>query len=342
VFLSLTEDYIASKFFLNCGKPFYNKGQKVYQGSCPICHEGKSWLKKRRCYYIVKKNVICCHNCGWYSSPYQWIAKVCNLSYGDIKRELEDFETPTINYENSGKQSVTVQTIQPSLPEDSINITDDNQLEYFKQNTVIKTALQVLKTRKLSQAINKPKHFFVSLSDRTHLNRLIIPFYDLDNKIIFYQTRSMLEDDPRPKYLSKIGAEKSLYGVSNIDVDLPYLFLTEGPIDSMFIQNGIGIAGINSNSDTNFTSLQEQQLKGFPFHDKVWVLDNQFIDKTSKEKTKKLLENNENVFLWPESLKNYKDVNEVCVAENKNCFDYEFIIKNTFTGLKGKLLLKDY
>ncbi len=341
MFLPLTENYIAYKFFQNCGKPFHNRSQNVYQGSCPICREGKSWLKKKRCYYIVEKNIVCCHNCGWYSSPYNWITKVTGLTFNEIKSELEN--TDSINFENQETNTtLSIKKETEDLPKDSINLLDKEQLEYYSTNFVVKACNDIIKKRKIIDAINRPSQIYTTLDDRVHENRLIIPFYDTNNKIIFYQSRKVLDSDTRPKYLSKVGSEKSFYGINNVKASLEYIFITEGPIDAMFIENGIAVCGITESKNNNFTETQQQQLRGFPLHKKVWVLDNQFVDSASKNKTKHLLENNETVFIWPEHLKTYKDINEYCVDKNISCFETDTILKNSYSGLKGKLLLSNY
>ena len=52
----------------------------------------------------------------------------------------------------------------------------------------------------------------------------------------------------------------------------------------------------------------------------------------------KLIENNEHVFIWPESMgKTYKDINEYCDAKNIGSVDPEFFIENSCDGLKAKL-----
>ena len=61
------------------------------------------------------------------------------------------------------------------------------------------------------------------------INYNLIVSYDLDNNIIFYQSRTVIPTERLPKYLSKIGGEKSLFNVNKVDPD----------IDSLFIYNGI-------------------------------------------------------------------------------------------------------
>ncbi len=341
MFLPLTENFIANKFYQNCGKPFYNKSQRLYQGSCPICREGRSWLKKKRCYYIVEKNVVCCHNCGWYSTPYNWILKVTGNTFQELKKELEDYKREDYNEIVEVKQEKP-RTPTESLPQDAINLFDDNQVNYFKQNVIIKDALSLIKNRRLQTAVNRSKALYISISDKVHDNRLIIPFYDTNNKIIFYQSRKILPDDTRAKYLSKVGSERSLYGINNINSQLEYFFITEGPIDAMFLKNGIALCGINEGKNNNLTSVQQAQLLQFPLFKKIWVLDNQMQDNASKIKTNHLINAGETVFIWPKSLQKYKDINEYCVDSGVDELDTDIVLSNCYSGLKAKLMMNNY
>jgi len=335
----IPNEYILQKFYQYAGYPKFKKISNTYIAGCPICREGKSWLKKRRCIYIVDDNVICCHNCGWYSDTIKWIQEVSNMSFNEIIQESKEFDVLPLDIlkeEAEVKKPITVDR----LPKDSINLFDDNQLEYFKDNEVIQDTLSLIKRRKIDKAINRPDTLLVSLNDKTHKNRLIIPFYNEDNEIIFYQSRAIYDKDLKfyPKYLSKVNGEKSLYNINKISPDLDYIFIFEGPIDSFFVKNGTAVAGIQENSSNTFSSLQEQQLAGFKFHKKVWVLDSQWADKASRTKTQKLIDSGESVFIWPETLgKKYKDINDYCIDQNLDSIEPEFFISNTTEGLKAKL-----
>ena len=85
--------------------------------------------------------------------------------------------------------------------------------------------------------------------------------------------------------------------------------------------------------------IQQQQINQKPFHKRIWVLDNQYCDETAKEKTRLLLSQGEKCFIWPEELLNYKDFNDLCVQIDRDEITPQFIIKNSYTELKGKLLL---
>lgn len=337
----LTEDYIVSKFYQFAGYPRYNRLSKSYNGGCPTCREGASWGKKRRLYYVTRKNLIFCHNCGLSVRPAKWIEKVSGLTYGEVLKENSEFHN-TIEIEDTPKNNKIIES--PELPLDSINLFDPAQSNFYKNDTTVVRALEVIKERRLDTAINKPKTLWVSLNDTLHKNRLVIPFYDVHGKIVHYQTRTIKEgkNNKLPKYLSKLNSEKSLFGIDKVDENLPYIFVTEGPIDAFFLKNGVAVAGINESRGNFFTDKQKEQLKAFPLHEIIWVLDNQYVDAASKKKTAVLAKAGYKTFLWPEKFKKFKDLNEMAIKLKVDKVSTKFILENTVSGIKANLILANY
>jgi hypothetical protein len=214
---------------------------------------------------------------------------------------------------------------------------DSEQLSFFENEYALKKGLEVLNSRRLLDAVNRPKKFYFTLNDFIHQNRIIIPFYDENNKIIFYQSRKVLDSDQKAKYLSKKNSERSIFNINNVIEDIPHLFITEGPLDSTFIKNGIALAGISELGDSTFTDKQNNQMQIFPLHEHIFVLDNQWNDTTSKKKTKCLLDSGKKVFIWPKEYQKFKDINDVCVSYKMNEFPYKFILKNSYTGITGQI-----
>ena len=130
-------------------------------------------------------------------------------------------------------------------------------------------------------------------------------------------------------------------GGENINSDLDYVFIFEGPIDSYFCENGLATCGITERSDKMFTLLQKEQMNKLNLYEKIYVLDNQYCDMAALNKSIILAENGNKVFIWPKELKQFKDFNDVCVIGNKDKIKPEFILKNTHSGLKAKLLLTE-
>lgn len=319
----IPDQYIVSKFFQYTGFPVYKPVIRGYNACCPVCREGNSWGKKKRLFYFPHKEQLFCHNCskGW--TPASWLKQVCNLTVQDIKAELGSgvLEKPVLDI--NFVTGLTEKKKTSTLPKDSINLFDKDQVKFYKDDIIVRKALQVIKQRGLHKAINKCKALYISLNDYIHKNRLCIPFYDNDNKIIFYQTRKLLNDDT-PKYLSKIHEEKSVFGINNIDASFPYIFVLEGPIDAMFIKNGVAVCG------TSMTKKQLKQLQQFPTHEIIWCLDNQNVDQASANKTKDLIKFGYKVFQWPKHMK-YKDFNEYCIDKKINEIDYSLVLNNLNT-----------
>lgn len=341
--IEVPEEYVLQKFYEHAGYPKYKKLINVHEAGCPICREGRSWGKKRRLYYIPKESVICCHNCGWYSSTIKWIAEVTQMTFEEIEYELEtgDYKYTELTLNDKTYTAPTFKT--ESLPKDSINLMDDIQTGHYKDNDVIQQALGFIDTRRLNTAINRPKALYLSLTDFIHKNRLCIPFYDSNNKIIHYQTRGILDSDlqSRPKYLSKSNSQKSLFNFNNLNPAGDNIFIFEGPLDSFFVRDSVALAGIQENSRSTLTTLQKQMLASRSLMDRVWVLDNQWVDSASYNKTSSLIDSGEKVFIWPTGLNKFKDFNEMCIHLSLDEITPKFLLENTYTSLSARLIFNN-
>jgi hypothetical protein len=316
----LPENYILSKFYSLAGEPTFRKFDGNYNASCPICREGKSWLKKKRLYFYPTTSSFYCFNCNKSWNAFNWIKESSNLTKEEI--ELEAFSSGlAVNVLERGRNNKIVKKEKPNLPHDSINLNDQQQIGYYKSSTHFQLALEYIKSRRLDSAINKSDNFYISLTDHFHKNRLCIPYYDRNRHIIFYQTRSLENEEPR--YLNKIGYDKSVFGVDRIDSNLDYIFLFEGPIDAMFVKNGVSLAGLS------LTHTQEKQLLEFPFHEKIWILDNPSKDQAAKEQIFNLLNAKQKVFRWPLNSP-YKDFNEWAVKEGTDEIPFDYILKSLY------------
>lgn len=327
----LPEDYVVAKFYELGHKVSLNRYSGIYNCCCPICKEGKSWGRKKRCFYIPENDNIYCHNCGWSSKPYNWIKTVSNMSHKEIMEEVSEGDYDSLDV---GKimEEVEVPKI-PSLPDDCINLMDSMQLKHYASNSMVQSAIAYIKARRLDTAINKPDAFYFSLKDSVHRYRLVIPFKDDTGKIVYYQSRKLFEWDKLGNYISKSGGDKAICGLDAVSLEDNAVFIFEGPFDSFFVKNGIAVAGITKGGH-NLTPLQEEQMDTLRFFEKIWVLDSQWLDDTAREKTQSLIDQGEKVFFWPEKLgKRFKDFNEMCITLKLDEISSSFIKKNSHRGL---------
>jgi len=348
--INVPEQYSISKFYELAYRVKHHKYNDTYQAECPICREGKSSGIKRRCYYIPKKDLVFCHNCGWSSKPLKWIARITgdpiDVIINDIKKSDYDYGIPTdVTTLNEKK----IQSNIPDVPTDVIDLfdfersqlrDDGESLLTKEEGLIIEKCLNFIKTRRLNTSCNRPNRLYISFQDITHKNRLIIPFHDVGGKIVFYQSRKILESDSKPRYISKVDSEKTVFGIEKVNTDSDYVFVFEGPLNSFFMKNGIAVGGIQDSYQT-FTKTQQEQIdKHLRFYKQIFVLDSQWKDKTSLSKSQKLIDSGETVFIWPENLGRYfKDFNDIAIKGNLDCISQDFVIKNSFSGLVGKIKL---
>ena len=323
------QNFVIQTFFQYAKRPVFRKNTNTYSGECPYCHEGKSAGKKRRFYYIAEDDHLFCHNCGESKNGLEFVKEMTGLSISEILAESGSYADTV---EDVIKKSSFYKKANPNpLPYDSINLFDPNQASFYKENQVVKDALSFIHKRRLDTAVNKPKSLWLSLTDSTHKNRVVFPFYDTTGKIITYQSRALYkEDENKAKYLSKVNSDKGVFNLDKVSSEIEYIFLQEGPIDAMFLRNSVALAGIHPT---------EEQLKlinnSYPLHELIYVLDNQWVDKTSYKVTKELLDKGEQVFIWPKEFIEYKDINELCVKLGKDELPHNTILQCAHKGMRG-------
>lgn len=312
---------IPQSYFLT---KFHQYGYKVskngndYISCCPYCREGKSWGRRKRLYYLVSENYLHCHNCSNSWKPYWWLREIAGMEYSEILDELKETGSyeDGIFFERIEEPEFRQQKSTVILPEDSINLLDPIQETYYKNDKFYQLAHKFLKKRRLLTAKYRPSAYYLSKEDTMHKNRLIIPYYNVEREICYYQSRALTpEDEEKGKYFFKLNSEhKEVFNVDKVNVDLDYIYMFEGALDCMFVENGISGGGVH------FTSYQLELVnRSFPFQEIVYVLDNPKFDQTVDDKLEKLIEEGKKVFLWGGEFASFKDFSQMT---EKNKIDY--------------------
>lgn len=161
-------------------------------------------------------------------------------------------------------------------------------------------------------------------------NRLIIPFYDNNGHMYCFQGRALL-DYMIPKYMTWNKDNIKIFNFYNVDKEED-VFVFEGPIDAMFISNAIATSGLVRYDTEQYHTIIDK------FKNRVWVFDN---DESGWKQALKFLEHGERVFIFPKSLKDFKDINEII---EKKVLTKEgvsgIIFDNVYKGMKGVVKLK--
>jgi hypothetical protein len=133
----------------------------------------------------------------------------------------------------------------------------------------------------------------------------------------------------QPKYITiKLDEKKRrIYGLDKLDINKT-IYITEGPIDSLFLPNAIAVAG---------SDLEVKTLK----RNAVYVFDNEPRSVEIVYKMKKLITQDYKICIWPKSLK-YKDINDMVIGGMTPAEVQGIIDSNTFSKLSAYQQLNNY
>jgi len=155
--------------------------------------------------------------------------------------------------------------------------------------------------------------------------RLVIPFYDSKKNLIAIQGRALGESELRYITIKLDDDFDKVFGLDRINQD-EMIYVVEGPIDSMFLQNAVATADANLESITKLFDKSKVTL----------VFDNEPRNKQIVEKINLAIDNHFNVVIWPEFIDS-KDINEMVLDGFSPDEIQDIISKNTFVNLRAKM-----
>lgn len=153
--------------------------------------------------------------------------------------------------------------------------------------------------------------------------RLILPF--VDQKGVCFGLTGRGFDPNGLRYLTIMFQDRpKIFGLDKVNLSKPY-FVVEGPIDSLFLQNAVAMAG----ADGNLSGLENPEKA-------IFVFDNEPRNKEIHKRMKRLIRQGMTVCIWPTSIEQ-KDINDMVMAGIK---DVESVIRaNSYKGLQANLKL---
>ena len=122
-------------------------------------------------------------------------------------------------------------------------------------------------------------------------------------------------DENRPK----------VYGLNRVDFNKT-VYITEGPFDSLYIDNAIAMAG----ADVEWSLLNGKEA--------VFVYDNEPRNKQICDRIAKAIADGNQVVIWPKDIEE-QDINDMVLSGN----DVQNLVEsNVYTGLQATLKLNDW
>ena len=332
--------YIDQKYINLCTsrvEKFKKVRDNLWNFRCPICGDSKKRKNKARGFVYRKKASYFykCHNCGVGLTFNNFLKQIDHGLYTEYRVEkYKEGETQG----NTPIPDKSPFKFEAPKFDKSMNKHLDN-LSKFSDLEEGHPALSYVKNRKI------PKEHWdkLYLADKFYewsnsifpekfksINidypRLVIPFFDKSGEIFAYQGRAFGKEEPRYITLKIVSEKEKIYGLERIDYD-SHVYIVEGPLDSLFIDNCIAVAG----ADLNLLELNTSST--------TVIYDNEPRNKHTVERMFKSVDRNYHVVVWPQELKQ-KDINDMYLSGIEDV--KSFIDVHTYHGLEAYLKINQW
>ena len=312
---------------------FKKKGDFLWNFRCPYCGDSKKNRSKARGFVFRKKNDLFykCHNCGVGASLGNLIKEVDLKTYDDYILE---------RYRDGG----TVPRSPVPKPEFKFDAPVFKK-DVFKSLRSISELAPTHPARRLVEKRGIPKKFlsndlylcesFYKFTNTLVENkfpslngdhpRLMIPFRNEKGEIFAYQGRAFGKEIPKYITIKLDEDADKIYGLDRANKD-KQIYVVEGPIDSMFLDNCIAVAGADFSKPLSIDG--RLMLNG----ELTVIFDNEPRNKEICKQIERTISQGRNIVIWPDSMRE-KDINDMIIAGKSKLEVQTLISNNTYCGL---------
>ena len=304
---------------------FKKKTDYLFNFRCPHCGDSQKSKTKARAYlYRVKNDMFFkCHNCGQGQNLANFIKFIDPKLYEQYLLERYKKSAPATPKPKFDFKPTKFTNQTPIDDLKSIkDLPEDHPARLYCVNRKIpeKYFDKLFLSDKFMTLVNEVKPNTYKIT-KDH-PRLIIPFYDTTGKVFAFQGRAFGKE--QPKYLTiKLDENKQkVYGLDKVSFQKP-IYITEGPIDSLFIDNCLAAGGAD-------LFLKNK----IPNENITYIFDNEPRNKEIVNRMYKVIEQDFNVVIWPEDLQ-LKDVNDMIMSGLTKLELQDIISNNTYSKLSA-------
>lgn len=298
---------------------FKSCGRDVYNFRCPFCGDSQKKASKIRGYVFPHDNrlVYKCHNCGLTGNIKTIIDQVC-------QDELRNYYRDTFNPE----KTIIVPQPEPKvkrekdikiwLPKIS-DLESDHPARIYIENRKLPTN-KLYHTNDFYKFVATKTNKYLGTEDKPRPieERIVIPFFNKEGDLIGVQGRSLNQKSIR--YVTcKFYDEELIFGLNTVDASRR-VYVVEGPLDSLCLENSIAPAG------SGLKVVYSQ-----PWKDVVYIWDNEPYNKEILHLMEKAIKLGKTVMVWPNEIKE-KDINDLVVSGKRSRWIKTTIDENCFSG----------
>lgn len=315
---------------------YKRKSEYLWNFSCPVCGDSsKNKLKARGYIYKVKMGLfVKCHNCGYGTNIGNLIKYLDPVMYQEYVLE---------NYKEGGAPRSAHKDTEVAIPDilKAPDVGQDSILDPIKRLDTLRPdhpAVKYVLNRKIPSRFlsmlyfaPKFKHYVNTvIPDKFKMEndehpRLIIPYFNRHGKCFAFQGRAFGKEEPKYYTIKVDDTEEKIFGLDRVNF-AKRIYITEGPLDSLFIPNAIAVSG------SSFGSPTVEALKT----NATVIYDNEPRSKDLTKLIKKTIDRGFAVCLWPEATEE-KDINDMILAGKTPEEILDIINSNTYSGAEARL-----
>ena len=310
---------------------------------CPYCGDSQKNKYKARGYHFVIENSLIykCHNCGKSTSSVNFLKD----NFPTIHREyVKEWLTetgrkpkkkklpPSSKFKFTPRTDILNKTVQSeSLKAIAFPVNEKAVArKYLLDRKVPEEKLEGLWYVDNAQILS---FLNTKYKDRVLGNdpRILLPFYDENGKLIGVSGRAINNSPLRYLTLRFQDDVPLIFNQHKVD-RTKTIYVTEGPIDSLFLPNSIAVAG------SDFKKLSDEYKA-----DAILIYDNEPRNLEIVKKISEVIDLGFKVCIWNDKrVKDCKDINDMIMSGLSQSEVVEIINNCSLTGLSAKLQLTEY
>ena len=307
------------------------KTEELLNHSCPYCGDSEKNQHKARGYHFKLKEtfVYKCHNCSISKAFSKFLKDHDTKLYNEYCVEKFYKKEPSFT-------SVIEKTTTPVFKDDPLKkvgcvsaLDSQVSIDYLNHRKIPKHRWDELYFIENCQSLSSLDYKY---KDRVFGNdpRLVLPFYSRQGKLVGVSGRALNNNKLRYLTLKFDDQESLIYGLRTVDYNKK-VYVTEGPIDSLFLPNSIAVAG------SDFSKLKSI----VPTEQAVVVFDNERRNQQLHKLMGDVIEDGFTICFWPKTIVQ-KDINDMVLNGLSSNVIEDIINKNKFSGLSAKMTLSDW
>jgi len=316
---------------------FKKKKLSLYNCSCPLCGDSEKKRTKARGFFYQKGQSMYykCHNCSAGMGVGNFLKQLFPTHYSQFL--LDKYKNGTVTASAEEQIRAVAKVKFSTLTSSHATKISDLEEQHFARQYVTNRKIptkhfnKIFFTQDFSSLVEDVfpgKYQNLSKND----SRLVIPFFDQDDRVIGLQGRSFFSDSGLRYITIRFDSDVNLvYGLDRVKYN-ETIYVVEGPIDSLFLPNCIAAA----NSD-----LVSAISKVGSDLDCVLVFDNEPKNKEIVGLIEDAISKNKKVCVWPSSIRE-KDINDMILSGRAVDDVIGTIKERTFCGLSAELELAQW